>query len=136
MRWMLAICVALFSAAGAVAQSNGVVIPNLRAPAVPLVACDPYFSVWSPGNKLTDVETTHWTGKRQRITCLVKLDGKTYRVIGASRKDIPALPQLETTVLPTRTICRFAMPELALDVTFTTPRCRKASISFPGRSPM
>jgi len=92
----------------------------LRPPSVPLVACDPYFSIWSPGDKLTDVDTTHWTGKPQRLTSLVRIDGKPFRLMGMEPANVPALPQEKLEVLPTRTIYTFAGEGIQLMVIFMT----------------
>ena len=94
---------------------------SIRPPAVPLVACDPYFSIWSQADRLTDVATTHWTGKPNRLSGQVTIDGKEYRVIGADPAGIPAMRQKGVTVLPTRTIYQLDSDEIALRLTFMTP---------------
>jgi hypothetical protein len=96
-------------------------LPPLRPPAVPLVAHDPYFSIWSPADKLTDADTVHWTGKPHRLTSLVRVDGKAFRVMGKSPASVPALPQTNLEVLPTRSIYTFEGEGVRLTLTFMTP---------------
>ncbi len=93
----------------------------LRPPSVPLVAHDPYLSIWSPADKLTDADTVHWTGKPNRLTSLVRVDGKAFRLMGTEPATVPALPQIRLEVTPTRTLYTFAGEGIRLTLTFLTP---------------
>lgn len=94
---------------------------KFRAPSVPLVAHDPYFSIWSPANKLNDSETVHWTGKNQPLHSIIRVDGKAYRVMGSQPSELEPIRQTEVKILPTRTIYSFQNEQLALEMIFTTP---------------
>jgi hypothetical protein len=102
----------LFAAAGSA---------QLRAPAVPLVAHDPYFSIWSMADHLNADGTRHWTGRPNTLTAFARIDGAVYRVMGRERGPGAALPQTGVEVLPTRTIYRFAGAKVNLTLTFFTP---------------
>ncbi len=92
-----------------------------RPPAVPLVAVDPYFSIWSMQDRLTDEPTKHWTGANQGFCGLVRIDGRTRRFIGAAPKETPVLPQTSLQVMPTQTRYEFTGEGVQLTLTFTTP---------------
>src|ERR1700712_5286498 len=92
-----------------------------RPPAVPLIAHDPYFSVWSMADHLNDEPTKHWTGKNNSLTAFVRIDGKPFQVMGRERPNTPVIHQDRIEVLPTRTIYDFSGDGIKLNLTFLTP---------------
>ena len=102
------------------ASPLGVLAP-FRPPSVPLVTHDPYFSVWSNTNKLYSSETRHWTGREQRLSSLVRVDGQTFRLMGSQPEESASLPQTGVVVLPTRTIYSFANEKVQVQMVFLTP---------------
>src|SRR5258706_8022372 len=72
----------------------------IRPPAVPLVAHDPYFSVWSFNDKLNADWPRHWTGAVNAMTAIIRIDGKPYVLMGNPRLEgIEPLPQKHVQVL-------------------------------------
>lgn len=114
---LIATCVlAALAAPGTAMQQNA-----FRPPAVPLVVHDPYFSVWSAADKLTDRWTTHWTGSTMALCGLVRVDGKCYRWSGLPAGDLPAAKQLSVRVDPTTTTYQFEAGGARFEVRFVSP---------------
>ena len=93
---------------------------KLRAPAVPLITVDPFFSVWSPETSLNFAKTMHWTGKSNHLFGTVTVDGKEYSFLGFQR-NTAKLPQvsLDIDALSTRAV--YENGAIRLTATFTTP---------------
>jgi hypothetical protein len=92
-----------------------------RPPATPLITHDPYFSLWSTTDHLTDSPTKHWTGHAQPLTSLVRIDGKAFRVMGTDPRGVPALPQTSMELTPTHTRYTFAGSGVEIELSFFTP---------------
>ena len=93
---------------------------SFRPPAVPLVTFDPYVSIWSEADHLTDKNTVHWTAHEQSLASLVRIDRKTFRLMGAEPEAIPAFPQISVGVTPTRSIYEFEGAGVHITLTFMT----------------
>ena len=92
---------------------------KLRPPSVPLITVDPYFSVWSPSDRLTDTDTVHWTGKSNTIRGVVTVDGAEFRFIGSG--NLPSLEQTELSVNALSTKYKFAGSGIELSAEFAAP---------------
>jgi len=94
---------------------------GFRPPATPLVTVDPYFSVWSMSDRLTDDPTRHWTGAIFGACGMAYIDGKAYRFMGPAPAGVPVMEQASQQVHPTRSVYRFRAGGITLTVTFMTP---------------
>lgn len=92
---------------------------KLRPPAVPLITVDPYFSVWSPADRLTDTATVHWTGKPNTLRGSLFIDGAEYRFMGDGAA--PAMRQTALDVEAFSTAYAFEAGGVRLRAVFTSP---------------
>lgn len=96
---------------------------KLRAPAVPLIAVDPYFSLWSMTDKLNSDVTRHWTGSPNTATGIAVIDSKPYSFMGSNvdNNECKDMTQVSLDINAFSTIYTFAAAGVELVVTFTTP---------------
>jgi Domain of unknown function (DUF4965)/Domain of unknown function (DUF5127)/Domain of unknown function (DUF1793)/Domain of unknown function (DUF4964) len=113
MRWLMGLWI-VFWVSYSCSQS-------VRVPAVPLITHDPYFSIWSMNDKLTDGPTRHWTGAAQPLTGMVSIDGRVFRWMGSSPQAIPAFRQTGLDISATHTRYRFEDQGIKLEVSFLSP---------------
>ena len=59
-----------------------------KAASVPLVLHDPFFSLWSGADHVTDKDVTHWSGVRQKLLGIIEIDGKKVRRLSELLPDV------------------------------------------------
>ncbi|MGI5893620.1 MAG: glutaminase domain-containing protein [Candidatus Merdivicinus sp.] len=92
---------------------------KLRPPALPLITVDPYFSIWSPADHLTDKMPCHWTSKPNSIVGTACIDGQIFRFLGEG--DAPAMKQTMVDVEAFSTLVRMEAAGVRLNLFFLTP---------------
>ncbi len=106
---------------------------SFRPPAIPLIAHDPYFSVWSFNDRLTDDWTKHWTGKNQALCGMIRVDGRTYRWISRGLDGVPTVAEQAVSVGFRTTVASFVAGPVSCRVVFVDPGqiSDPASLAWP-----
>jgi len=90
-----------------------------QLPAYPLFLKDPFFSMWSMGDRLAHSPTCFWTNAAKKLLGFIKVDGEVYSFLGLS--DAPALKQTGIEASSFKTIYHFAQADFTFDVEFVSP---------------
>ncbi len=91
---------------------------KMRMPSIPLITVDPYFSVWSRDN-INEHFPVHWTGSRNAVLGIVKIDNECYRFLGDGNQK--KLTQISADVDALTTVFVFEGAGIRLNVKFTSP---------------
>ena len=101
---------------------------KFRPTAIPLVTVDPYFSIWSFSDNLYSDVTRHWTGQRNAMLGLVKIDNIPYKFMGMACPtnetyvvEPDVIQQTCVTVKPLTTTYIFENDIIVLTLSFLTP---------------
>ncbi len=93
---------------------------KLRAPAIPLITIDPYFTIWSPDENLNYAIPEHWSGKTHTLVGLAVVDGKEYTFFGYHR-DKAKMKQVSLDIDALSTTVVMQTEEIILTAKFTSP---------------
>lgn len=91
---------------------------KMRAPLVPLITVDPYFSIWSR-EELNKFFPVHWTGSRNAIFGTVTVDGEKFCFLGKS--DLPLIKQISLDINTLSTTVVYENDKITLTAVFTSP---------------
>ena len=90
-----------------------------RLPAVPLLANDPFFSIWMPADLPTEAEASHWAGQQKPIRGTLCVDGVSKVFLGYSASDAAEIT--DVTITPTQTRYTAILNGVQLVANFWTP---------------
>lgn len=94
---------------------------SFRSPAVPLIVHDPYFGIWSFADTLSSDWPRHWTGRNVGMCAMVRVDGKTYRLMGRAPARVESMTQRSVMITPTATAYEFSGAGVRVRLSFLTP---------------
>ncbi|MBE6780167.1 MAG: DUF4965 domain-containing protein [Ruminococcaceae bacterium] len=95
---------------------------KLRVPAIPLIAIDPYFSVWA--GKSLQTNTMHWSNKPNTTCVQVTIDGNTLHALGHKPEGLKAMPDMPVESIDMdafSTIVTYKTDAIRLTLKFTSP---------------
>lgn len=90
-------------------------------PAIPLITHDPFLSVWSMSERLTDDWPRHWSGDTMGMSGMLRVDGKPFRWCGRLPSNVPPAQQTRVDINLTSTTYTFNADGAELSVTFSSP---------------
>lgn len=90
-----------------------------RSAALPLLVCDPFYSVWLTG-KGEDAQPVHWSGRPFPLSVRVS-DGSRLSTLIGGPDGLPRIPCVREEFFPTRTVLTFEEGATAVRLTFFNP---------------
>ena len=89
-------------------------------PAYPLFVKDPFFSLWSNGERLNDSDVMFWTGAKKSVVGVLTIDGEEFIFLGRA-EGIKSIEQTSLSVAAYTTDYQFENEKVHLRVRFVSP---------------